>query len=81
MNHEHPDHSVPDSIARELEQCAAREGVTVDQLMSSAASEKVSALLAIEHLRQCAAKANRKDFLRFLDGSPGSAPMAGDEVE
>ena len=72
---------LPDSIARELEQCAAREGVTVDQLMSSAASEKVSALLTIEHLRQRAANANREDFLRFLDASPGVAPMAGDEVE
>ncbi|RFC47535.1 MAG: hypothetical protein DVB23_001016 [Verrucomicrobia bacterium] len=72
---------LPDSIARELEQCAAREGVTVDQLMSAAAAEKVSALLTIEHLRQRAAAANREDFLHFLDESPGVAPVVGDGVE
>lgn len=69
---------LPDGIARELEQCAAGEGVTVDQLMSSAASEKGSALLTMELLRRRAAQANREDFLRFLDASPGEAPMDGD---
>ena len=70
---------MPDSLARELRECAAKEGVTVDQLLSSAAVEKLSALLTVDHLRQRAARANREDFLAFLAASPDVPAMPGDE--
>ena len=69
-----------DSLARELRECAAKEGVTVDQLISSAAAEKLSALITVEHLRQRALRANRADFVAFLDGSPDVPPLSGDEL-
>jgi hypothetical protein len=69
-----------DSLARELRECAAKEGVTVDQLISSAAAEKLSALITVEHLRQRALRANRADFVAFLDGSPDVPPLPGDEL-
>lgn len=34
------DIQLPEGVARQLRECAAREGVTVEQLMSSAAAEK-----------------------------------------
>ncbi len=71
---------LPDGIARQLQECAAKEGVTVDQLLSSAAAEKVSALMTIDHLRERARNAKREDFIKFLDGSPDVPPMAGDEL-
>ena len=70
---------MPDSLARQLRECAAREGVTVDQLLSSAAAEKLSALLTVDHLRQRAAGANREDFIAFLAASPDLPPLPGDE--
>ena len=69
-----------DSLARELRECAAKEGVTVDQLISSAAADKLSALITVEHLRQRALRANRTDFVAFLDGSPDVPPLPGDEL-
>jgi hypothetical protein len=71
---------LPDGVARQLRECAEREGVTVEQLMSSAASEKLSAMLTVEHLRERARNAKREDFLAFLNGSPDVPPMLGDEL-
>jgi hypothetical protein len=71
---------MPESLAQQLRECAAKEGVSVDQLLSSAAAEKLSALMTVEHLRQRAIRANRDDFVAFLDASPDVPPMAGDEL-
>jgi hypothetical protein len=71
---------LPESLARQLQECAAKEGLTLDQLLSSAAAEKLSALMTLEHLRQCALRAKREDFAAFLDGSPDVPPLPGDEL-
>ena len=71
---------LPEGVARQLRECAAREGVTVDQLMSSAAAEKLSAMLTVQHLRDRAHNAKREDFIAFLDGSPDVPPLPGDEL-
>jgi hypothetical protein len=71
---------LPDGVARQLRECAEREGVSVDQLLSSAASEKLSAMLTLEHLRERARRAKREDFIAFLNGSPDLPPMPGDEL-
>jgi hypothetical protein len=71
---------LPDGVARQLRECAAKEGVTVDQLMSSAAAEKLSAMLTVEHLRERARNAKREDFVAFLNGSPDVPPMPGDKL-
>jgi len=51
-----------------------------EQLLASAAAEKLSVLLTVEHLRQRALRAKREDFIAFLDGSPDVPPMPGDEL-
>lgn len=71
---------LPDSLARQLRECAAKEGVTVDQLLASAAAEKLSALMTVQHLRERARHANREDFVAFLNGSPDVPPIPGDEL-
>lgn len=71
---------IPDSLAGQLRQVAADQGVTLDQLLSSAAAEKLSALMSVEHLRERAARASRGDFLAFLDGSPNVPALPGDEL-
>ena len=70
---------MPESLARQLSEYAASEGVTMDQLLSSAAGEKLSALLSIEHLRQRAAHGKRDDYVAFLAASPDVPPVTGDE--
>ena len=69
-----------ESLAQQLREYAAKEGLTVDQLISSAAAEKLSALLAVDHLRERALRAKREDFIAFLDASPNVPPLPGDEL-
>lgn len=71
---------MPESLARQLRKCAAKEGVTVDQLLSSAAAEKLSALMTVEHLRQRALGAKREGFGAFLAALPDVPPLPGDEL-
>jgi 16S rRNA U516 pseudouridylate synthase RsuA-like enzyme len=71
---------MPEGLARQLRECADHEGVTVDQLMSAAAGEKLSALLTMDHLRDRARQAKREDFVAFLNGSPDVPPLPGDEL-
>ncbi len=71
---------LPDGLARQLRECAEKEGVTVEQLVSSAAAEKLSALMTVEHLRERARNAKREDFVAFLNASPDVPPLAGDEL-
>ena len=71
---------MPESLAQQLREYAAKEGLTVDQLLSSAAAEKLSALLTVDHLRQRAKRAKREDFVAFLDASPDVPPLPGDEL-
>ena len=71
---------MPESLARQLRECAAKEGVSVDQLLSAAAGEKLSALMTVEHLRERARHARRQDFVAFLDASPDVPPVPGDEL-
>jgi hypothetical protein len=72
--------NMPEGLAKQLRACAADEGVTVDQFIASAAGEKLSALMTLDHLRERAAPANRQDFIDFLEGSPDVPPMPGDEL-
>ena len=71
---------MPESIARQLKEYAAQEGLSIDQLLSSAAAEKLSALVTVDHLRQRALRAKRDDFVAFLDASPDVPPLDGDEL-
>jgi hypothetical protein len=70
---------IPEGVARQLKECAEREGITIDQLLSSAAGEKLSALMTLDHLRERARNAKREDFVEFLNGSPALAPIPADE--
>ena len=70
---------MPESLARQLKEYAAEQGLSMDQLLSSAAAEKLCALMTVEHLRQRALRAKREDFIAFLDASPAAPPLPGDE--
>ena len=50
--------SLPSSIQRHLHQLPAADGVPVEQFVASVVTEKVSALLAADYLRQRAARAD-----------------------
>ncbi|MBL9145357.1 MAG: CopG family transcriptional regulator [Verrucomicrobiaceae bacterium] len=71
---------LPDSTLRVIRQLARREGVSVNQFMSSAASEKVAAWQTADFLKQEAAQSTRADFLKFLDAAPDTPPVKTDRM-
>jgi non-ribosomal peptide synthetase component F len=71
---------MPDGVADQLRECAAKEGLTVDQLLCAAAAEKLSAMITVEQLRARAQNATREDYEKYLASSPDVPPMPGDEL-
>lgn len=67
---------IPDSLHRNIKDLARKEGISVNQLITSAAGEKMASLLTLEYLRQEAAAGRREEFERFLAAVPNREPGA-----
>ena len=71
---------LPESLHEKVRELAEREGVSINQLVTTALAEKISALLTQEYLEERAARGSRKEFLRILDKVPHAEPDPGDEL-
>ncbi len=71
---------LPESLHRRLSEVAEQEGVSINQLISSAVGEKMSALLTEEYLSGRAKKGGRKEFLAALSGVPDVEPADEDRL-
>ncbi|MHB1560498.1 MAG: toxin-antitoxin system HicB family antitoxin [Isosphaeraceae bacterium] len=57
---------LPESLHRQLKVVAERDGVSVNQFITTAVAEKLSALMTAEYLEQRAARGDRGQFDRVL---------------
>jgi len=71
---------LPNSIHRHIKAIAQEEGVSINQFISSAVSEKISAISTENYLTQRANKANHSEFQAILDKVPARTPIEGDEL-
>ena len=71
---------LPDSIRRNVRKIAEHDGVSVNQFISTAVSEKISAIMTEEYLAERAKRARKGDLKRILDRVPDREPLAGDEL-
>ena len=71
---------LPESIHRKLSEVAEREGVSMNQLISSAVAEKLAALMTEEYLHQRAQRASKAKFDAMLAKIPATPPIEGDEL-
>lgn len=71
---------LPNSIHRHLKEIAAKEGVSINQFIASAVSEKVSALITETLLQQRAANADATAFQAILEQVPERKPLFGDDL-
>lgn len=69
---------LPASIHRRLAEVAEREGVSINQLISSAVAEKMSALMTEEYLEIRAQRGSRARFLAGLAKVPDLDPEPAD---
>lgn len=58
---------------------AQRDGLSVDQLVAAALSEKLAALDAHAYFMERAARGSREAFDRAMDQIPARPPLPGDE--
>ncbi|MFA5353899.1 MAG: toxin-antitoxin system HicB family antitoxin [Thermodesulfovibrionales bacterium] len=71
---------LPESIHRHIKEIAKKEGVSINQFISSAVSEKISALMTEDYLMTRAKKAKKESFRKILDKVPSRKPVEGDEL-
>jgi predicted DNA-binding ribbon-helix-helix protein len=68
---------LPESLHRQLKDVAEREGVSINQLITTAVAEKLSALMTVDYLEERAARGDRVAFDRV-----GNVPdIPGDEAD
>jgi hypothetical protein len=58
---------LPNSLHKRVRELARREGVSINQLISTAVAEKMSALMTYEYLEGRAARGDREKFEAVLE--------------
>jgi len=71
---------LPNWLHKQLRECAKREGVSINQLISTAAAEKLAALTTEEYLEARAKRASRPRFEAALKTVPDVEPPPFDHL-
>jgi predicted transcriptional regulator len=71
---------LPESLHQKLGELAEREGVSINQLITSAVAEKMSALMTEEYLAARAKRAARRKFDAVLAKVPDVEPPEFDRL-
>ena len=71
---------LPESLHEKAREMAEREGVSINQLVTTALAEKLSALLTEEYLAQRATRGSREKYDRVLAKVSDEGPIPGDEI-
>lgn len=71
---------IPNSIHKHIKEIAQKEGVSINQFISSAVTEKISAIMTEDYLKSRSDRAKKSDFKRILNKVPKRKPIPGDEL-
>ena len=71
---------LPESIHRHIKEIAKTEGVSINQLISSAITEKISAIMTEDYIKKRAERANIRDMESILNKVKDRPPLQGDEL-
>jgi hypothetical protein len=71
---------LPDSLHKRVRELALQDGISINQFISSAVAEKLSALMTVEYLEERARHGSRERFLAVLSKVPDAPPDPGDEL-
>jgi HicB family. len=61
---------LPNSVHAKIRELSARDEISVNQFIASAAAEKLASMMTLDYLRQEAAQGRRQDFERYLEAIP-----------
>jgi predicted DNA binding CopG/RHH family protein len=71
---------LPESLHRHIRDIAKKEGVSINQFISTAVAEKISALMTEDYLKNRTSMAQKEDFKNILNKVPRRKPLPGDEL-
>lgn len=71
---------LPDSLHRTLRDLAERDNISINQLITAAVAEKVSALATKSYLKERAKRANKRDFKKVIGKVAKRPPQPGDKL-
>ncbi|MCL4207196.1 MAG: toxin-antitoxin system HicB family antitoxin [Pirellulaceae bacterium] len=71
---------LPNSIHKQLKQCAEQDGISMNQFIATAVAEKLASLATMEYLEQRAQRGSRDKFNAVLAKVPDVEPEEGDEL-
>ena len=71
---------LPDSLHEEIKSLAKEEGISINQFISSAVAEKMSALLTEKYLAKRAQQGSKKAFLEAMAKVPDAEPERHDRL-
>lgn len=71
---------LPESLHKRVKDLAKREGVSINQLVNSALTEKISALLTEEYLEKKAKRGDRSKFEKALSKVKDTEPVENDRL-
>ena len=69
---------LPESLHKQVKELAKNEGMSINQFVTSAVAEKLSALMTEEYLAERAARGNREAFEGVLAKVPDVEPNEED---
>jgi hypothetical protein len=70
---------IPDSLQKSLCDLASRDGISIDQFISTAIAEKLSALMTENYLIERAKRGSREKYAAILAKVPDVEPEAYDK--
>ncbi len=73
--------AIPESLLKKVRELSEKEGITVDQFVSSAIAEKASAWATVEYLKERAKRGSREKFLKALSKVPKVQPDENDKIK
>jgi hypothetical protein len=71
---------LPASLHKRIRELAKQEGISINQLISTAVAEKIAALMTVDYLGERAKQGSREKFLAVLAKVPDVAPEPQDEL-
>jgi len=71
---------LPNSLHKQARKLAREEGISINQLVTTALAEKMSALMTVDYLEERAARGSRERFEAVLAKVPAREPEDHDRL-
>jgi hypothetical protein len=71
---------LPNSVHRHIRDISSNEGVSINQFILAAVSEKISAIMTEDYIETRAKRAKPGTLRRLLNRVPDRPPVPGDEL-